>query len=304
MKKLVERLNYNKVITLKLIVPSNGCNARCRFCYMKSYGKNSTCLDKQLFLDNFIISMTTLLDKINGRNPVSLDITGNEPTLDISLFRTILEKLKSSNLKSRFCRVTLTTNAVNMKHLIDACSNFVDYVNISIHSFDIAERLDIMKYSLTDNEYSFLTRALNEHGITVSAIAVIDKPRKDFDGWRNKFIEWCKSNGFIALRFRCDVFSKNTDYFDEYMLKTMSNKQFSVLVHEKTTDSHWCRLRMNDRFRVFFLHGVLDTSKVNRGIEYVIHTDGKCYCDFYKQIPIETVDFEIGKIYDIIETRT
>ena len=88
MKKLVERLNYNKVITLKLIVPSNGCNARCRFCYMKSYGKNSICLDKQLFLDNFIISMTTLLDKINGKNPVSLDITGNEPTLDISHLNT------------------------------------------------------------------------------------------------------------------------------------------------------------------------------------------------------------------------
>lgn len=43
-----ERKNYNKVITVKLVIPS-GCNAHCSFCYMKdsqmkmSYDKKGFC---------------------------------------------------------------------------------------------------------------------------------------------------------------------------------------------------------------------------------------------------------------------
>lgn len=32
----IERVDYNKVITVKLVIPG-WCNAHCSFCYMKDY---------------------------------------------------------------------------------------------------------------------------------------------------------------------------------------------------------------------------------------------------------------------------
>lgn len=103
------------------------------------------------------------------------------------------------------------------------------------------------------------------------------------------------------MRFRCDVFWTNSDIFDIYLIKAMNEvNKFNVINYENTTDSHWCRLRRKDGMRVFFLHGVLDTSVKTKGIEYVIDTDGHCYCDYYRKIKIEDYQYEVGKIYDMI----
>ena len=85
------------------------------------------------------------------------------------------------------------------------------------------------------------------------------------------------------------------------MQESMQDPQFEVLVHEETPDSHWCRLRRFDRFRVFFLEGVLDTSLHTKGIEYVIADDGRLYADFYKRTRIEDYPLIIGEIFDKIE---
>ena len=86
------------------------------------------------------------------------------------------------------------------------------------------------------------------------------------------------------------------------MLSAKYDNRFDIITYENTTDSHWLRLRDKETgFRIFFLHGVLDTSLLTKGIEYVIDDDGKCYCDYYKRTPIEKYEYEIGKIYDKIE---
>ena len=46
--KYIERKDYNKVITVKLVIPGC-CNAKCPFCYNKD--KDMSC-DKQQFLDS------------------------------------------------------------------------------------------------------------------------------------------------------------------------------------------------------------------------------------------------------------
>ena len=107
----VERKDYNKVITVKLVIPGR-CNAKCPFCYNKD--KQISC-DKQQFLDNFIDSLDDIICRIGNKNPISVDITGGEPTLDPELLAKVLIKLKQYDIKSKVLRTTITTNGTNLK---------------------------------------------------------------------------------------------------------------------------------------------------------------------------------------------
>lgn len=296
----VERTEYNNVITVKLVVPT-ACNAHCGFCYNKD--KNFCNHDKEEFLNHFIDSFLNLYNEINGKNPISLDITGGEPTLDIELFRKIMEKLRDNDIPSKVCRITLTTNGLHLLECAPFMTGVVNYVNISVHDYNMERRRKIfgIKNVLYTNNYYEIVETLKSLGITTSASAVIHKQIENFHEWRDNFISWAKAIGFIAVRFRCDVFWEKSEWFDCYIMQAVSDPQFKVLVHEETTDSYWCRLRMEDKFRVFFLHGVLDTSLKTKGIEYVIDTNGHCYCDYYRNTPIEEYEYEIGKIYDWVE---
>lgn len=298
-----KRENYNKVITVKLVIPS-GCNAHCVFCYMHD-PKMCMQYDRQAFLDHMIPSLEHILREIGSQNPVSLDITGNEPTYDVDLLRAVLRKLRDFEISRKVCRVTMTTNGLNLLQVVPDLAGVVNYVNISVHDFRHQDRREIMGWSgLSDAQYLLRVNALAKHGITASAISVLYQPIPNFKMWRDQFIAWCEEIGCIGLRFRCDAFLKDKSFFEQYMQESIADSQFEVLVHEQTPDSHWCRLRRFDRFRVFFLEGVLDTSEHTKGIEYVIADDGKLYADFYKRTRIEDYQFKIGEIYDHVEVST
>lgn len=296
--KYIERIDYNKVITIKLVIPG-GCNARCSFCYMKDYKEVPTGT-KEEFLKSYLNSLQHVLDEIENKNPVSLDITGNEPTFDSDFLKIILKQLKEFDIQNKVQRVTITTNGFHLKEVIPYFENVINYVNISAHDYDLYERQKIFGFkTFTDLEYADLVRELKNIGITTSAVTVIHKPIVNFRDWFDKFVNWCEEIGFIALRLRCDVFWNRKDLFDEYMVCGLEHEDYSVINHEVTPDSHWCRLRRFDKFRVFFLHGVADTSFWTKGIEYVIADDGICYCDFYKNVKLDEYQYEIGKIYDL-----
>lgn len=296
--KYIERTDYNNVITIKLVIPC-GCNAKCPFCYNKD--KRYFPYDKEQFLNNFIKSLDNVINLIGEKNPISVDITGGEPTLDPELLVKILLKLKEYNIQSKVLRVTLTSNGSNLKEIIPYMKNVVNYVNISIHDWHPARREKILGFSLYKLDYMKIIKRLNSIGITVSACAVIFKPIQNFSKWRDNFINWAKAAGFIAVRFRCDVFWNESNIFDNYLLESMNElHKFDTINYEKTTDSHWCRLRRKDGMRVFFLHGVLDTSIITKGIEYVIDTNGQCYCDYYRRTKINDYNYEVGKIYDAV----
>lgn len=294
----IERKDYNKVITIKLVIP-NGCNAKCPFCYNKD--KDLRC-DKASFIENFIPSLDNIITQIGDKNPISVDITGGEPTLDTDFFIQVLNKLKEYDIKSKVLRTTLTTNGYRLDEVIPYLEGVIDYVNISIHNYCKDERVEIMGEAFREIDYNTLVVRLKEIGIDTSASAVIYKDIPNFNLWRDTFIFWAQINGFKALRFRCDVFWDEAEKFDNYLLSAKYDNHFDVITYEKTTDSHWLRLREKGTgFRVFFLHGVLDTSLLTKGIEYVIDTDGKCYCDYYRNISIENYEYEIGKIYDYVK---
>ena len=177
----VERKNYNKVITIKLVIP-NGCNAKCPFCYNKD---KSASYDKQQFLDNFINSLDNLINEIGDKNPISVDITGGEPTLDLDFLTRVLIKLKDYNIKSRVLRVTMTTNGTNLIKIIPYMEDVVDYVNISVHDWRLAQRKEIFGFCLRDIDYQNMIKRLNNIGIIVSACAVIFKEIPNFKQWRD-----------------------------------------------------------------------------------------------------------------------
>lgn len=296
MEKFIERHEYNNIITIKIVIPA-GCNAKCPFCYNKDKEMN---YDTEKFLKNFLPSLKDIVNKIGNKNPMSLDITGGEPTLNIPLIINVINQLKESGIKEKFCRVTLTTNGVHLKEVAPYFKDFIDYINISIHDYNIDKRKEIMGFIIED--YKDIIKECNKAGITCSATGVLFRHIDNFPIWRDNFIKWAKEQGFIAVRFRyCNDTVLHNDEFDEYLLASVKDDKFQVITHEQTPDSHWCRLRMEDKFRVFFLHGVLDTSLYSKGIEYVIDDDGHCYCDYYKRTPIEKYEYEIGKIYDKVE---
>lgn len=292
-----EREQYNKVISVKLVIPS-GCNANCEFCYMKDKKIQRT-FDRESFLKNFISSIEFIIQEIGNKNPVSLDITGNEPTFDTELLKNVLIRLKDFQIKDKVLRTTITTNGYRLKEVVPYFNEVVDYVNISVHDYRPDRRKTILGCeTLSDDDYKEIISNLENIGIKTSAVAVIYNPIENFSDWRDEFIDWCKYKGFIGLRIRHDVYKSDKELFEKYMYEAMKDGRFKIITHETTVDSHWCRLRRFDGFRVFFLCGVAETYIYTKGIEYCIDDDGLLYADFYKRIPIKDYKYEIGKVFD------
>lgn len=161
----IERVDYNKVITVKLVIPG-WCNAHCSFCYMKDY-KEVPNGSKEDFLKNYLNSLQRVLDGIDNKNPISLDITGNEPTFDPDFLKIILKQLKEFDVQNKVQRVTITTNGFRLKEVIPYFKDVINYVNISVHDYDLYERQKIMGFkTFTDQEYADRIRELKDIGIT------------------------------------------------------------------------------------------------------------------------------------------
>ena len=272
------RKDFNNVVTVKLIIPT-GCNAKCGFCYNNEYKINNT---KEIFLSNLDSSITEVISAISPHFPVSLDITGGEPTLDVEFLKVVLRKLRLHPLITKFCRITLNTNGFNLDKIYYDLQGLVNYVNISTHHFDQEKRKEIFKsYNQTINDYKNIVLNLLSVGIDTSTICVIHKEINDFELFNNEYVKWCKDVGFVSLRYRSNGFDKTID-FNKYMRQTIN--KYHLIQIEETNDSTWCRLSDSDGFFIFFLNGVLNTFNVSKGIEYIIHDDGILYADYLKQV--------------------
>ncbi len=294
LKDYTIREDFNNVVTLKLFIPSS-CNAKCSFCYMNDYGIKIA-HDKEAFLNNFIDSITKLLLRLDSVFPVSLDITGNEPTFDVDLLKEVFHKLRNYKYLYKIDRITMTTNGFNLDKVLNDLYGVVDYVNISIHDYVSSNRDKIFGTKiLSDDDLKDIVLNLHDKGIDTSAVSVIHKDIDNFTNFMENFISYCKDIGFKSLRFRNDVFWKDSKFL-EYM-KIGINK-YHVIQSENTNDSTWCRLSDDNGFFIFFLKGVIDTSLVSKGIEYVINDDGIIYADFYKRTKLDDYQYPVDFIFD------
>ena len=298
-KEYIYRQNFDNSITIKLVIPGS-CNANCSFCYNKHSNKMEigTAELKQQWLDNFLLSLERIVLKIDGKQPISIDITGNEPTLDTDFFIQVMHKLRSFSLKDEISRVTCTTNGIGLKEVAPFMKGVVNYVNISVHDYDQKRRNKIFgTYFPTDKDYEDAIQVLLDNKIHTSAISVIHNEINDFSSWRDNFIKWADRIGFVSLRFRHNVYYDNNSFLN-YMNDTISDERFYTIQKEDTPDSNWCQLTTKDGFLVFFLKGVIDTYAVSPGIEFIVHDDGKAYADFNKTVPFDEYSFPIGYVFD------
>lgn len=295
----IYRKDYNNGVTIKLIIPGD-CNANCHFCYNKHCTKmeTATATSKEEWLDSFLIPLEQIVMNIDEKQAVSIDITGNEPTLDANFFIKVMHKLRSFCLRNKIIRITCTTNGVNLKKVAPYMKGVVNYVNISVHDYRQEKRSSIFgTYHPTDEEYRERVQALLDNSIHSSAIAVIDREIEDFSTFRDEFIKWAEDIGFVSLRFRHNVYNDDS-LFLNYMSEAISHEQFFTIQRDNVSDSNWCQLSTKSGFFVYFLEGVIDTYKVSPGIEFIVHDDGKLYADFDKTIPFEKYKFPVGYIFD------
>ena len=292
------RKDFNNVVTIKLIIPSR-CNANCSFCYVNSY-KDNIVINKENFLNNFIYSLNKVVSRIDGSFPISLDITGNEPTFDTNLLKKTLDILRNSPVLSKFCRVTITTNGYNLGEVINDLAGVVNYVNISVHDYNKTIRKNIFNTPnvLDDVDYKHIIFELLKYNIECSAVAVITEENPMYSNWINRFISWCKDVGFVSLRIRNNSFNSNRKEFDIKVDSRIIDCKLEIINKETNNDSNWCRVSDKDGFLVYFLNGVLNTYEVSKGIEYIIHEDGNAYMDYYKKIPLDNYTFPTNLIFD------
>lgn len=298
------RENYDNLITIKLVLPGT-CNAKCKFCYNKyieemKLGSKET---KEKFLNKFLISLEKIVLKVDGKQRISLDITGNEPTLDTDFFIQVIHKLRNFSLKDSITRVTCTTNGIGILKVAPYMKGVVNYVNISVHDYDYKRRSNIFgTYFPTDDDYKKIVKSLLDNDISVTAVSVIHKKIDNFSVWRDQFISWALKIGFVGLRFRYDAYdTDDNNLFLDYMNQTIQDNNYYVIQKENAFDSIWCMLSYKSSFLVYFLYflnGGVNTYDSSPGIEFVIHDDGEAYADFNKTVLFDNYQFPVGYIFD------
>lgn len=297
------RQDFDNAITVKLVVPGS-CNARCRFCYNGCNGsvRPATAEQKERWLNSFTGSLARIVDAIGDKQPISVDITGNEPTLDADFLRHVMDRLRTLPQLKQVARVTMTTNGTNLANVAPSLVGVVDYVNVSVHDFDQVCRNRVFgAHICADDDYMNIVLALAKAGIPASAVCVIDRKIPDFENFYREFVDWCKWIGFVSLRFRHDVFATElAEDFDAHMVAVRDFDEYPqyVIQQESTPDSHWCQLVDESGFMTFFLRGVESTYDVSPGIEFVVADDGELYADYDKQVPIDAYPFPIGYVFD------
>ena len=269
-------------LSVKLVIPS-GCGMKCPFCF-NLLNKNTAVYDKEAFLNNFIDSLNHIIDTAGPQRSISLDITGNEPTHDVELFLTTMRKIRS--IKHRFNKIVLTTNSENLndRSVIKSMSGVVDFVNISVHHYDLNKRREVFGTSrlFEQDRYSVINSLLHSAGINVTAVAVLyEELDTTFVAFLKNFVHWVRYFGFDNIRIRSN-FYKSDDFFTRYM---NDNTFGNEIIRAEGLNSKYLNV---EGMEVILLQGVTTLIGHVVGVEAVVDDDGKPYIDYAKRYPFKS----------------
>ena len=285
-KEYTVRDPWYSVLSVKLVLPSK-CQANCAFCYNKhgGYGRQvASTVDYTAMVNALLAVMRIAL----GR-PISVEITGGEPTSDPYALDKLLDTMAMGgiNRNDQVKRITMTSNGYHLYECMSGLVGKVKYVNLSLHSTDFEERTKIFGTRNIPNneEIVILTEEAAREGIDMSGVFVVD----DFSMDMEKFDStnaWCEKHGLVATRWRSNVFEKNKVGVKEFAEKLTDNPLYKLVVYEEAADSCYAILTRNGSHLVYLLDGVEDSTQTSLGVSVVIRGDGKMFHDASCRMPV------------------
>ncbi len=277
------------ILSVKLII-SGRCQANCRFCYVnkKDYGKQCVGVNEFNIESNcrhIAQTLHKIASKAHGR-PMSLDITGGEPTYFENNLKVVMRSLKSEGVLDLFKRVTLTSNGYNLENMLRSekmADLGINYLNISLHSDDFAKRKGIFGTEKipNDNDLNYIVNEMYaQSGVRTSAVFVIDDfNRLDFEDFE-RMNAWAESMGFVSARWRSDVFNPKAlggvEIYSDMLEKV---KKYKLCHLEKAADSVYSIFCRDGDFLVYLLEGNEDPAMTSLGLVVVVRGDGEAFLD-------------------------
>lgn len=275
-------IGHGDSLSVKVVIPCY-CQAKCKFCFNKLTQATQQ-HNYEEFFNNLVKSLDLIVENLTDKRNISLDITGNEPTFDIEIFKKFLNII--APYKKYFNKVVMTTNGFHLKELVPYMKDVIDIVNISIHHYDYDERMDIFGTRLIPNndELKTLVNNLNDNNITVTAVTVLYKEYdNDFRKFFDNFTFWAKDLGFKDVRMRSNFYS-NDPWIDKILYDIHIEEESLNSVNALTT-----KIIKDKRngYETRILKGVESILKYVIGPELVIDDDGMLYVDYNKKYSID-----------------
>lgn len=270
--------NYTgSTLSVKIVVPCF-CQAHCPFCFNKLTTETQE-HDYMKFFTNLKVSLDNLFATVTNRK-ISLDITGNEPTFNVGIFRHLMAVLRE--YKDRTERIVLTTNGFNLAEVLNDMAGVVDIVNISLHHYDAEVRKnEIFRtgYIPNNRELAELIHFGNELGITFTAVAVLYKKFEDMEVFYHNFMAFALQTGFKDVRFRCNFCNKDSLVTEVENINFPGKKVVDVAALKTIFIE-------DDILPARVLIGVCDLTEYVIGVELVVDDDGNTYVDYNKRYPV------------------
>ena len=265
-------------LSVKIVLPCF-CQAKCPFCF-NQLTTETQMHDYDKFFENLPKTLDMIFDNITER-PISLDITGNEPTFDVKVFCKFMEILKK--YKDKTDKIVLTTNGFHIVRCLGDLIGVVDIINFSLHHYDYNKRKNIFKteYIPDDRILKDIVEILKEAGTTSTAVAVLYEENKDFYEFYQKFVSWAQRIGFKDIRMRSNFRTKDK-FIDDIFAMKMENESINEVGGLKTK----IIVDESTGFETYILKGVPDLTDYVVGAELVIDDDGNCYIDYNKRYPV------------------
>lgn len=275
-------IGHGDSLSVKVVIPCY-CQAKCKFCFNKLTQATQQ-HNYEEFFNNLVKSLDLIVENLADKRNISLDITGNEPTFDIEVFKKFLNII--APYKKYFNKVVMTTNGFHLKELTPYMKDIIDIVNISIHHYDYNERMDIFgtRFIPNNDELKTLIANLKDNNITVTAVTVLYKEYdNDFRKFFDNFTFWAKDLGFKDVRMRSNFYS-NDPWIDKILYDIHIEEESLNSVNALTT-----KIIKDKRngYETRILKGVESILKYVIGPELVIDDDGMIYVDYNKKYSID-----------------
>ena len=271
-------------LSVKIVLPCY-CQAHCPFCF-NNLTKCTQRHNHEVFFNNLEDSLDLIFNNIDNR-PISLDITGNEPTFDVDVFAKLMNVI--SKYKSKAQKVVLTTNWFKLNACLNFMKNIVDIVNISVHHYDYEARKQVFGTSQIpdDSGLKDIIKTLKKGNISCTAVAVLYEKIDNFNEFYNDFVSWAMNLWFKDIRMRSN-FCADDGFINDIIDTKFESEDVNVLNGLTTkiiTDKKsW--------FQTYILKWVEDLTEYVIWAELVIDDDWMCYIDYNKRYPVDHANIE------------